>query len=226
MRKQVAALLTTVALALTGCSLPGTSTAETDRPYDSNFETAKDFAEYWCGPCEEVDVYTVQAAGNGSDIEVHVLKDNEYGFEYTVNKYYAEYNGKKYNTPTYICHDFDYYYLQEFLNATDYSELADKYDLTIELEELRPSATEGVYDTYFSTINIYSDQQLTDAQLDAIFDFTYDALQEFDVRKHFTKNEYCNRVCISIYCAPTEEEAANGYVYGGDMAYYGYAAEN
>ena len=75
--KIISLLLASVLFMFTACAL-----ASKERPYDSSFANAKEFAEYWCGPCEEIESYTV-IAGN-AEVIIHKFTDTEFGFTYTV----------------------------------------------------------------------------------------------------------------------------------------------
>ncbi len=127
--KIISLLLASVLFIFSGCA----STSK-EHPYDSSFANAKEFAEYWCGPCEEIESYTVTAGD--AEVLIHRFTDTEFGFTYTVEERYHEYSNKSKPVASYYCRDFDYYYLKEFLNRTDLSPVTDKYDITIEQDEL------------------------------------------------------------------------------------------
>ncbi len=153
----------------TACAL-----ASKERPYDSSFANAKEFAEYWCGPCEEIESYTV-IAGDA-----------------------------------------------EFLNRTDLSPVTDKYDITIEQDELIETKNKDIYNIYFNGISMWTDRSLTDAEGSEVMEFVYNALDIFDTRDHFTKDPNCTSVSYALYCAPREEEAAVGTPHHMFSGRYGY----
>ena len=122
--KIISLLLASVLFIFSGCA----STSK-EHPYDSSFANAKEFAEYWCGPCEEIESYTVTAGD--AEVLIHKFTDTEFGFTYTVEERYHEYSNKSNPVASYYCRDFDYYYLKEFLNRTDLSPVTDKYDISL-----------------------------------------------------------------------------------------------
>ena len=217
MKKLFNLLLMSVILAMTGCTLLSDITA-TDRPYDSCFNSAKEWAEYWCGPCEQLDMRREDCDADDyyEYIEYYTMEDSEYGFTYTVNAYYRTY-GSSLNRPKadYSCYDFDKYYMQEFIRATDFSPVADKYDLSIEIND----DDNGIY---LPRITLETDLELTDEEAGEILTFTYYRLEEFDQRRHFTMNEYCTSVGIHLYCAPTQEQREAGIPHNGWSRTYGY----
>ena len=79
--KIIFVLLASVLFMFTACAL-----ASKERPYDSSFANAKEFAEYWCGPCEEIESYTVTAGD--AEVLIHKFTDTEFGFTYTVEERY------------------------------------------------------------------------------------------------------------------------------------------
>ena len=121
MKKKISALLIAGILVITGCSFTGSNSSETDRPYDSYFKDAKEWAEFWCGPCEQIDKRKEDCDDNDyyDYIEYYTMKDYEFGFTYTVNACWKRY-GSILNKPKaeYYCDDFDKPYMQEFVKAT------------------------------------------------------------------------------------------------------------
>ena len=189
-----------------------------DRPYDSYFDTAEKFAEYWCGPCEEVDVYTVETPYG--DVIVHKLKDTEFGFVYSVEERVEEYSSGDYSSYTTV--DFSYYYLQTYLECADLDDIIDEYSLTVDIGEIRASATEGLTGLYLPGVDIYTDLLLSESECDLILDSFVDEFESFDVRGDFTR-EYDNAVLIfHLYSAPTAEESQNGFYHHSDDRTYGY----
>lgn len=216
MRKALSLILSFVMVITAGCYR-----RKDDSPY--GYKTAKDYAEVWCGPCKEIDSFTAVEHDDGSKVQITVMEDTEYGFTYRVEALNTAQHKKDFN---YTSGEFDYEYLKVFLEKTDYSELIDKYDLTIEQSETEPAFTEGMIMPYLATINFYSGKILTQEEQSEIFGFTYSALEEFDKdRKHFTRVYACPSVYMHIYCQSTEKEAANGKKYGGESGRYGYKPE-
>ena len=219
-KKIVSLLLTSVILILTGCSLLSSS-SETDRPYDSNFGSAKEWAEYWCGSCEQLDMRREDRDADDyyDYVEYYTMKDSEYGFTYTVTALYKRY-GSIFNKPKadYSCYDFDKYYMQEFMRATDFSPIADKYDLSIDINDEDNSI-------YLPGITMWTDLELTDEEAGEILTFTYYRLEEFDQRRHFTMNEYCTSVGVQLHCAPTQDQREAGIPHNGWSRMYGYVAQ-
>ena len=217
MKKLVSWLLISVILVMTGCALSSNS-SETDRPYDSNFASAKEWAEYWCGPCEQLDMRREDCDPDDyyEYVEYYTMEDSEYGFTYTVNAYYRTY-GSFLNKPKaeYSCYDFDKCYMQEFMRETDYSPIVDKYDLTIDIHD----DGNGLY---LARITLETELELTDEDAEEILTFTYNKLEEFDQRRHFTMNKYCTSVGVHLYCAPTEEQQEAGIPHNGWLKTYGY----
>ena len=147
------------------------------------------------------------------------MEDEEYGFVYQVEVSYPE-ASKSYHNPSYLVCDFEYFYMQEFFNETDYSELIDKYDLTIEIDERKLTKVEGLYAPYTPHIKFYTDLELTKEETDEIMEFTYNSLKAFDKRDYYF-NELETIVFFAVYCAPNEKERERGLKYGGDSGSYG-----
>ena len=114
------------------------------------------------------------------------------------------------------------YYLKEFLNRTDLSPVTDKYDITIEQDELIETKNKDIYNIYFNGISMWTDRSLTDAEGSEVMEFVYNALDSFDTRDHFTKDPNCTSVSYALYCAPREEEAAVGTPHHMFSGRYGY----
>ena len=207
---------------MTGCSLVSSVRTKQNDDHPYGYKTGKDYAEVWCGPCKQLDHYTASEHDDGSRVEVYTMEDKEYGFTYQVEAYYTKVSSYEPDA-NYLSEDFDYQYLKVFLDETDFSDLIDKYELDIVLEEPQPAKTEGLYMFYNPTIKFYTDLQLSEDDNAEIMQFTYDSLQKFDAkRKHFTRNESCSSVFLHTYCAPSEKEAALGKKYGGESGRYGY----
>ena len=221
MKKKISALLIAGILVITGCSFTGSNSSETDRPYDSYFKDAKEWAEFWCGPCEQIDKRKEDCDDNDyyDYIEYYTMKDSEFGFTYTVNAYWKRY-GSILNKPKaeYYCNDFDKPYMQEFIKATDFSPITDKYGLTVDIKD------DG-NGYYIATLILQTDRDLTEEEAGEIFTFVYFKLQDFDSRNHFTKNEYCTSVYIHVRSAPTEEQKELGHQFNDWSRIYGYVGE-
>ena len=216
MRKALCVFISLAMIITAGCYR-----RKDETPY--GYKTAKDYAEVWCGPCKVIDEFTAAEHDDGSKVEITVMEDTEYGFTYRVEAMNTAQHKKAWN---YMSGEFDYEYLKVFLEKTDYSELIEKYDLTIKLSEPEEAYTEGMIKLYLATINFYSGKILTQEEQGEILGFTYDALQEFDKdRKHFTRVYACPSVYMHIYCQPTEKEAETGKRYGGESGRYGYKPE-
>lgn len=228
MKKTLSVLLVFIMLSVTGCNLlkiaGGADKGE--RPYGSLYDDAKDWATYWCGPCKQLDKETVP--NDPHDIELYTMKDKEYGFEYQVEAMYFDYSTSIKPEPSYTYGNFDYEYLKVFMEETDFSDLIEKYDLTVELEEITLGQDGKLYNAFYSpTINFNTDLELDEDDINEILSFTYHALQDFDKkREHFTRNEYCKTVYFYVWCAPSEHERELGHVRGGDHGIFGYRTEN
>ena len=214
--KKISALISASMLVFSGC-FPMKSN---NRTYDSDFSSAKEYAEYWCGPCEEIDSHSFTL--DGDEITIHTLTDSEYGFTYTVREEIKQNSGKRKQNVSYACEDFDYYYVKEFLNQTDLSSVTDKYDINIEINELKPGATEGYYFTYVPTIKLSTKVAITDEEGNEIMQFIYDSIQSFDSRKRFTKDSRSTSVFFDLYSAPTDEDKNAGKENHSLHGKYGY----
>lgn len=210
MNKRLLTLIVASFVLLTGCG--------SSRKYDSEFEDACEFASYWCGPCEEVETYTVDTPSG--EVIVHKLQDTEFGFVYTVEETVHEYSTGVY--ASYTTHDFSYYYLQTFLEQADLDDIIDEYSLTVELPELQESATEGLPGFFQPSIDIYTDLTLTEYENDLILETFVDALEDFDVRGDYTREDDNALVFFELHSAPSAEESENGFYYHTDNRTYGY----
>lgn len=210
MNKRLLTLIVASFVLLTGCG--------SSRKYDSEFEDACEFASYWCGPCEEVETYTVDTPAG--EVIVHKLQDTEFGFVYTVEETVHEYSTGVY--ASYTTHDFSYYYLQTFLEQADLDDIIDEYSLTVELPELQKSATEGLPGFFQPSIDIYTDLTLTEYENDLILETFVDALEDFDVRGDYTREDDNALVFFELHSAPSAEESENGFYYHTDNRTYGY----
>ena len=210
MNNRLLTLFVASAVLLTGCG--------SSRKYDSDFADACEFAEYWCGPCEEVDVYTVDTPAG--EVIVHKLRDTEFGFVYTVEETVKEYSTGLY--ASYNAPDFSYYYLQTFLEHADLDDIISEYSLTVELAELQESATEGLPGFFLPSIDIYTDLSLSEYENDLILETFVDELEDFDVRGDYTRENDNALVFFELHSAPSAEESENGFYYHTDNRIYGY----
>ena len=207
--------------ALAGCSLRSIYGKKDDMPY--GYKTAKEYADVWCGPCKELDSYTAQEKEDGSKVVVTTLEDNEYGFTYQVEAYYTKLSSSRTMEANYLSEEFDYKYLQVFLERTDFSELVEKYELEIVLDPPKPAKTEGLFMFYNPTLDFRTERELSEEERKEIMDFAYYSLKQFDQeRQHFIRNAACSSVFLHIYCKPSEKEASRGMKYGGSNGRYGY----
>lgn len=227
MKKVPLILFALMLFGLAGCVYAKSANGDKGKlPYGSLYDDAKDWATYWCGPCEQISVQVVPDEPH--DKEYYVMKDLEYGFEYQVSALYIDYAYSSKPEPSYSYGDFDYRLLQVFLDGTDFSDLIDQYDLTVEIEEIRRGADQILYDPFYSPkINFRTERELSDEEVNDILGFTYYALQKFDEpRGHFSRNEYCKTVYFYVWCAPSEKDKSLGRKYGGSHGVFGYNTEH
>lgn len=217
MRKNITAIVISAALLMTGCGIR-LSSSNRD-PYDSDFKDAHEFAEYWCGPCEEVGSYEV------GDHTIHQMKDDELGFIYEVEEVYLERGGDSgIFDVSYSASQFGYYYLQAFIEEADLGDTGDKYGITLECGELAYYKTTGV--AYYSGAHLYvrTEETLTDEEADKIMSDVMGELAAFDDRGYFTKSDNTNspEVFIVIWSAPWEIDTEIGAYYHTWENTYGY----
>ena len=124
MKKVLPALFAMMLLGMAGCALAKSVGAgqKGERPYGSLYNDAKDWATYWCGPCEQIEVEVVPDEPH--DVEYYTMKDQEYGFLYQVSTRYLDYSTSRKPEPSYSYGDFDYRLLLVFLEETDFSILS------------------------------------------------------------------------------------------------------
>ena len=113
MKKAIVAVILAAVTVMSGCSLlPGGGSSSGGflsggKEHSDKYGSAEEYCEYWFGPCEEVDSYSEEYGD--SERTVHVMKDKEFGFEYTVSESkegYFLFSG-----------NFAYYYIDEFLRV-------------------------------------------------------------------------------------------------------------
>jgi len=172
-----------------------------DKRYSSSFDDAHDFAEYWCGPCEEVDTYTPE-----DGLTIHKMKDKEYSFTYYVSE--IESSQTAYSYTSYNIEDFGYYYLLEFLDKAELSGLIDEYDLTIKVDEpYRPNKERPELCNYTPELIISTDRTLSGDDNKKIATALLDELKRFDSgREVFTKENDNTYVNIEIRSAALPED--------------------
>ena len=191
----VAGVLLAAAI-MSGCSLfPGGLSG--GRDHSDQYGSAEEYCDYWFGPCEEVDSYAEERGG--SDATVHVMKDNEFGFEYTVTE-----SRKGYFLGT---GDFAYYYIDEFLKSGDLKDIAGEYGLEFENYANRDNSGSP-------SVRIHTGRELSEDDNKKILDTVMTALDKFDSgRKVFNKKHDNIHVAISVWSAPWEKDSKNGALY-------------
>ena len=155
---------------MTGCNLEDTDLFKDREPYDVDFKDAHEFAEYWCGPCKEVDSYKV----NG--LIAHEMKDKEWGFTYIVYEGYYERGDTGIMDVYYTAETFSYYYLETFIEESDLDEYLDENGLTLDCGEIHKWDT-GVL-SYSAELNVRTDRTLTDDDAKEISTTVIDALAD------------------------------------------------
>ena len=154
------------------------------------YKSAEEFCSYWYGPCSETDSYE----SGDSDRIVHEMKDEELGFEYTVEENEGGY---------FFFSDFTYYYINEFIARTDFKDLISEYDLRIEHnddDKRSPSRS----------IKIYTDREITDEKSRKILSDVMDKLDKFDSERNvFNKSGDNKHVALSVWSAPWEKDKSN-----------------
>ncbi len=212
--KALTAAIIAASLLMTGCNLEETDLFKDREPYDADFKDAHEFAEYWCGPCKEVDSYKV----NG--LIAHEMKDKEWGFTYIVYEGYYERGDTGIMDVYYTAETFSYYYLETFIEESDLDEYLEENGLTLDCGEIHKWDT-GVL-SYIAELNINTDRTLTDEDAEEISTTVIDALAEFDDRDFFTKSENTSEVFFTIWSAPWEKDTEVGAYYHTWTGVYGY----
>ena len=191
--KIVAAVLVAASL-MNGCSLHTRA-----RDHSDKYKSAEEYCEYWFGPCKEVEAYTEEHS-DGSESTVHVMKDKEFKFEYTVTEYNKGYflgSG-----------DFAYYYIDEFLQSEEIEAISDEYDLEFENfaagNEIKGSPS----------IRIHTDRVLSSEDNREILQTVMGMLDKFDSeRKVFNKKHDNISVAVSVWSPPWEKDEKTGALY-------------
>ena len=210
--KIVAGMLAAVTI-MSGCSLiPGGGSSSGgrssgNREHSDKYRSAEEYCEYWFGPCKEVDSYTEE--WGDSERTVHVMKDKEFGFEYTVadsedKKGYFLFSG-----------NFAYYYIDEFLNSGELDEIAEEYGLEFEINgEAGAAGSPSVW--------IHCEGELSEEDNDKILDTVMRKLDMFDSdRKVFNKKHDNICVFIKLWSAPWESDTKTGARYHVEAETFG-----
>lgn len=203
-RTKITATILAAVTIMSGCSfLPkkgGSSSGgwiSGDREHSDKYDSAEEYCEYWFGPCKEVDSYTEE--WGDSERTVHVMKDKEFGFEYTVGeskKGYFLFSG-----------NFAYYYIDEFLDSDDLDEIAVEYDL-----EFENFGREG--DIGSPTIRIHCESELSAEDNKKILDTVMRKLDKFDAEREVFNKPHDNiHVGIELWSAPWESDKKTNALY-------------
>ena len=188
----ISVVLSTIVI-LSGCNLRAGA-----RDHSDKYKSAEEYCEYWFGSCKEVDSYE-EDNSDGSKRTIHVMKDKEFKFEYTVTEFKKGYflgSG-----------DFAYYYIDEFLQSEDLEEIAEEYDL--EFENYSNSDISGS-----PSIRIHTDLELSKEDNMKILETVMRKLDSFDdARKVFNKKHDNICVFVSVWSAPWEKDENNGALY-------------
>ena len=160
------------------------------RSLSDSYKSAEEYCNYWYGPCTEINSYEKE----GTDRIVHEMKDEELGFEYTVEDSDGGY---------YFYHDFEYYYINEFLSRTDFKDLISEFDLKIEQDDHNKLVVSP-------KIKISTGRELTDEESRRILSDVMGKLEQFDSERNvFNKAGDNKSVGLSVWSAPWEKEKAN-----------------
>lgn len=205
MRKNALALILMTSLLFSGCMMSPFSTNVGGEPVDSSFKDAHAYAEYWMGPCKEIDEW------DGNDSVIHEMRDKDLGFTYTVVE--MDVSSGIGSHVMYTSEDFGYYYLEVFLEESDVVRKLEKMDLglSVSVEELNISEDTGMVMNYTPTVIIETDEELTDDDAKEIVSMVRDELEDFDERGYFTKSAKTDYACIELKCAPWSSDAGKKY---------------
>ena len=205
-RTKIAAVMLAAAAVLSGClPVPGRGGNSSgglvfgNRDHSDKYGSAEEYCEYWYGPCEEVDSYTEE--WGDSERTVHVMKDKELGFEYTVadsesQKGYFLFSG-----------NFAYYYIDVFLKSDDLKDIAEEYGL-----EYENFGTKGRHGS--PTIRIHCERELSEEDNRKILETVMSKLDKFDSeRKVFNKPHDNISVAVQLWSAPWEKDKERKALY-------------
>lgn len=211
MKKKIILMFLIICLFLTGCSLGN----DYSKPYDAI--NAKDWADHWTGPCEQISMIRTDKNEKGEYEEIYTMRDLEYGFTYNIKVTYTRYStGLK---PSYSYADFDSQYIKAFVDNTDFSEL-DEYNFKIIVDDS--------HDRYIDksgqiTFESPTTNYMIDQNENLIFEFLYEKLTKFDTRRHFTRTIYSPQLFIYVRYPTTKEyQEAYGVYYKSYTRVYSY----
>ena len=212
--KLIAFLILTTMFFCSGCScVIGGCTASKlasvnsgdNRDLTDRYDSAEEFCTYWYGPCEEIDSRKAYEDQEDSDTILHVMRDREFGFEYTVKS-----DGKEF----FFGSDFSYYYIKEFVKQADLDDLTREYDLTYECAEPGYGGGPGVI--------IRTERELSKEENDKILSEIMAKLDQFDSeRKVFNKKGDNNSAYLDLRSAPWEKEKKNNARFHVEVWYFG-----
>lgn len=204
MKKAIVAVILAAVVTMSGClPLPGRGGNSSgglvfgNRDHSDKYKSAEDYCEYWYGPCEEVDSYIEE--GVDFDSTIHVMKDKEYGFEYTVSESKEGYFLGTAN--------FAYYYIDVFLKSDDLKDIAEEFGL-----EYENFGTKGRHGS--PTIRIHCERELSEEDNKKILETVMSKLDKFDSeRKVFNKPHDNVSVFIQVWSAPWEKDKKRKALY-------------
>jgi hypothetical protein len=194
-RIKIAAVILAAVVVMSGCTfIPGGNSSggflSRDRDHSDKYGSAEEYCEYWYGPCEEIDAYVKE--GVDYDSTIHVMKDKEFGFEYTVSESKEGYFLGTANFP--------YYYINEFLKSDDLKDIAEEYDLKFE-----NFGTVGNHGS--PTIRIHCERELSLEENKKILSTVMGELGNFDSERNVFNKAHDNvSVFIQVWSAPWEKD--------------------
>ena len=206
MKKAIVACMLAAAAVMSGCMfLPGKGGSSSggslygSKDHSDRYKSAEEYCEYWYGPCEEVDSYTEE--WGDTERTVHVMKDKEFGFEYTVSDSESE-EGYFLGTA-----NFAYYYIDVFLKSDDLKDIAEEYGL-----EFENFGTKGKHGS--PTIRIHCERELSAEDNRKILETVMSKLDKFDSeRKVFNKKHDNISVAIQLWSAPWDKDKERKALY-------------
>lgn len=204
MKKAIVAVILAAVVTMSGClPLPGRGGNSSgglvfgNRDHSDKYKSAEDYCEYWYGPCEEVDSYIEE--GVDFDSTIHVMKDKEFGFEYTVSESKEGYFLGTAN--------FAYYYIDVFLKSDDLKDIAEEFGL-----EFENYGTKGRHGS--PTIRIHCERELSEEDNKKILETVMSKLDKFDSeRKVFNKPHDNISVAVQLWSAPWEKDKQRKALY-------------
>ncbi len=204
MKKEIVACMLAAVTVMSGCMfLPGKGGSSSGgfltgaKDHSDKYKSAEEYCEYWYGPCEEVDSYIEE--GVDFDSTIHVMKDKEFGFEYTVSESKEGYFLGTAN--------FAYYYIDVFLKSDDLKDIAEEYGL-----EFENYGTKGKHGS--PTIRIHCERELSAEDNRKILETVMSKLDKFDSeRKVFNKKHDNISVAIQLWSAPWDKDKERKALY-------------